>query len=744
MPHALLAVLVAAAPFTAADVAPLLVAGPAGEGRAAYDAGRFGEAAAKLARSPVPGAAFLRGLALLELGRPAEAAEAVAGIEAKLPELADRVAFLRGEALEAAGRAPEAIAVYAEVPEGSLRIAEARLARARLAARSGQRAAALAALAPLLEVGPPSDAGKPDHGATALLLAARLAASDGDPARARRLLLDCWAGHPLAPEADGCRAGLAALGGPEGAPPAPEDVLRRAEALLDANRNETALALLSPLLSAVGPAAPAEPFACGVHAAVGRGLRKERSYTRAIEALRPVAERCGDPEVRVRALYLLASSASIAGDREEAVRLYRRLASEFPGHSFADDALFFAADLLARLGRVPDAQEALSALVSDHPGGDYRDEARFRLAWLARSTGNLDAALAQLLAIEEQQRADGYEHARAAYWRARLLAARGEEGRAAARAIWTDLVARYPADYYGLLARARLSGDGRGHPAVPAHTIPAQAPAAAMRWDAGPLRDDPRFQAGVTLLRLGLDREAAEELGAIEPRRLREAAEASPDAILLVADLLDRAGDHRAAHGLLRTRARAAFRRPPDGDNVRVWRIAYPQAYRGEVKRWSAASGIHPDLVQALMREESALDPRALSPAGAVGLTQLMLPTAQEVARSLRLGGKMTRARLTDASLNIRLGSRYLATLVKRFDGSIALALAAYNAGGGAVSRWLEQRKGLELDEFVEEIPVEETRGYVKRVLRSYAAYRLLYGTAVEPPPTGLLGLAPR
>jgi soluble lytic murein transglycosylase len=145
------------------------------------------------------------------------------------------------------------------------------------------------------------------------------------------------------------------------------------------------------------------------------------------------------------------------------------------------------------------------------------------------------------------------------------------------------------------------------------------------------------------------------------------------------------------------------------------------------------------DLVQALMREESALDPRALSPVGAIGLTQLMYPTAQEVARKLKLG-KLSRASLTDTSLNIRLGSRYLGDLVRQFGGSVALALAAYNAGGGAVRRWLEQRRGLELDEFVEEIPVEETRGYVKRVLRSYAAYRLLYGGPEQAPPS-LVGL---
>jgi soluble lytic murein transglycosylase len=456
--------------------------------------------------------------------------------------------------------------------------------------------------------------------------------------------------------------------------------------------------------------------------------------------LRPVADRCGDPEVRVRALYLLASSASISGDRLEAVALYRRLARDFPGHSFADDALFFAADILARAGRPDEAREALAQIVRDHPGGDYRDEARFRIAWLAKQAGDADASVAQLLAIEEDRGDQPHEHARAAYWRARLLSARDEEGRRAARDIWSDLVGRYPADYYGLLSRARLS-QAEGGDALPSPVLAASREIEPDAWDPGSMRDDPHFRAGILLHRLGLHREAAEEFAAIDGQRLREAALSSPDAVLLVAHLLDRAGDHRSAHNLLRTRAREALRRTPEGENLRAWRIAYPPAFREDVRRWAGAAGVPADLLQALMREESALDPRAVSPAGAIGLTQLMLPTAQEVARKLRLG-RVGRADLASPSLNIRLGSRYLGDLLRRYDGSVPLALAAYNAGGGAVGRWLGQRSGLELDEFVEEIPIEETRGYVKRVLRSYAAYRLLYGADGETTSVSLVGTA--
>jgi soluble lytic murein transglycosylase len=727
--------LTASTPVTAAELAPLLGARAEVEALAALEDGRYRDAAAKLAADDQPGARFVRALALVGAGHAAEALKPLQGLDARLPEIADRIAYLKGLALDASGRPGEALAAWSSVPDGSLLAPEARLERGRVAARQGDREAALAALAPLAAVAVPQDLSKPDHGATALFLSARLR-EKADPAAARRDLLACWSEHPLSPEAAECRTALTSLAAPHDAPPTTEDVLRRAEALLDANRNGAALALLGPVVSALPAPGPDEPLACRARAATGRAHRKERNYTRAIEELRPVVERCGDPQVRVRALYVLASATSIAGDRDEAVALYRRLARDFPTHPFADDALFFAADLLARTDRVNEARDALAALAKEHPAGDYRDEARFRIAWLSRQAGEVDAAIAQLLAIEEEEADVPYEHARAAYWRARLLAGKGEDGRRAARAIWADLVARYPTDYYGLLARARLAG--RDGDALPSPVIAANVEVEPSRWDAGSVREDPHFAAGVLLLRLGLAKEAAEELGAIDPGRLRSAGQSSPEGVLVVAHLLDRAGDHRAAHNLLRTRARAALRRAPGGENLRAWRIAYPPAYRGDVRRFAPPAGVPVDLVQALMREESALDPRAISPAGAVGLTQLMPATAQQVAR--RYGIRLARAKLADASVNIQLGSRYLGELVRRFDGQVALAVAAYNAGPGAVSRWLEKRPGLELDEFVEEIPIEETRGYVKRVLRSYAAYRLLYGSDGESAFLGLAG----
>jgi soluble lytic murein transglycosylase len=203
------------------------------------------------------------------------------------------------------------------------------------------------------------------------------------------------------------------------------------------------------------------------------------------------------------------------------------------------------------------------------------------------------------------------------------------------------------------------------------------------------------------------------------------------DPLLLLAELLDRAGDVRAAHGLLRSQGRQILRQPPEGMAVRVWEVAYPPAWREEVLRWAPLAGVPPDLLQALMREESALDPAVVSVAGAVGLTQLMPATAGQAARRARLAVP-TAADLVNPALNIRLGAIHLGDMLRRFGGSAPLAIAAYNAGDTPVRAWWRARAALPLDEFVEEIPLQETRGYVKRVLRSYAAYRLLYGKGTE------------
>ena len=122
------------------------------------------------------------------------------------------------------------------------------------------------------------------------------------------------------------------------------------------------------------------------------------------------------------------------------------------------------------------------------------------------------------------------------------------------------------------------------------------------------------------------------------------------------------------------------------------------------------------------MRQESGFRPDVVSPANAVGLMQLIPPTAERVAKELSLPYEQDALR--SPAYNVKLGSFYLKKLLDLFAGNFALAAAAYNAGPQAVFRWLENSSDLPLDVFVARIPFEETQGYVERVLGNQARYR--------------------
>src|SRR5439155_23205219 len=131
-------------------------------------------------------------------------------------------------------------------------------------------------------------------------------------------------------------------------------------------------------------------------------------------------------------------------------------------------------------------------------------------------------------------------------------------------------------------------------------------------------------------------------------------------------------------------------------------------------------------LITAVIREESSYNPSAVSSAGTLGLMQVMPQTEQKIASELGFPG-FTQERLFEPCYNIRLGSWYLRQLSEKFGNNLVLVIAAYNAGPEAVSKWMQQGKGKDEDEFVESIPYTETRNYVKKVLRSYGEYRRIY-----------------
>ena len=615
--------------------------------------------------------------------------------------------------------------------------------------------------------------------AAAHLLAGDAQAAARSKEKARAHYRAAWVDRPLSAASEFARERERQLG--RGPAVEPRLLVRRAEMLLEAHRNHDALEQLAripvqPLcsggcpgdrspggflkaaLDALGalpaqhqptpadvlqtPVEPADALACRVKLDQGRAYRKEHDYGKARAALAPVVLRCAEPDTRTRALYLLAQLEAMAG-KATAGALWDALARKYPQSSLADDALFNQAMAQRRDGNVERERELLRDLVDTHLDSDLRGEALFRLFWSYWAEGKPRQGVAYLDQLAAHPDAEGAEEERARYWRARSLLeplpGESELARAAAleaaRADLTFLVAERPLTYHGVLARGRLVEFDPGllqRIEVERDQLQLLRATSPRTLHAGALGRDPHFLAAVELIRLGLSTEASRELAAVDRSPARAAGEAGYEPLTLLADLYARAADYRSAHALVRTDLRSLLRSPRTPLAIRAASLAYPLAFRAEIARVAQDASIPADLLQALMREESALDPRALSSSGALGLTQVMPSTARALARKLRIHGYET-GRLFEPEVNIRIGGTYLGELYARFQHP-ALALASYNAGPTAVAGWLRARGSLPLDWFVEEIPIEETRGYVKRCLRSFAAYQFLYTSGTVPP----------
>ena len=158
--------------------------------------------------------------------------------------------------------------------------------------------------------------------------------------------------------------------------------------------------------------------------------------------------------------------------------------------------------------------------------------------------------------------------------------------------------------------------------------------------------------------------------------------------------------------------------------------LRFPMPYENLFQRRAAKAGIDTNWARAIARQESAYQPYARSHVGARGLMQLMPKTASSTAKKNKVPYRRT-SDLYNPETNISLGVAYLAEMQKRFNDNQVYATAAYNAGPHRVSRWLKERGKLPIDIWIETIPFNETRKYVKNVMAYHAVYRTLAG---QPP----------
>ena len=627
-------------------------------------------------------------LALLRAGRVDEGVRALERLRPRAPAISGWVATLAAEALAAradTARVRALLEAERDLPV-PLRAHRARLSALR-AANDARGARALAVALRERSEDPALRAGL-------TVEAARAALAMGDTAGARRELRSALSLAPGDVAAVDAARIFTSVGGL-----APADQLA-VGAVYDRHRNAARAAAGYRAWLAAGAGTADEQR--DVRLRMGRALFTAGQHAEAVAALRPLFDAA--PDVAAEAMFYAGRAQFRSGQRGAAVATWETAARRFPGAPAAGDGLFLAADAAH-----DDGQTTRAAQLYRQAGSFQRSPragmALMRLGGLAFLARDY-AGAARIYDEYRSRYPQGDLWLQATYWAGRSHFSAGD--RETGRGRWREVRSREPLSYYAVKAAERL--DERFWPVALADAPRDEAVDAARV--AG-------WMLAVDLLRAaGLDDEAAAEAD----RRVREAGDRR--ALLYpLAEALNQRGF--TAEG---TRIGRALRAAGGSYDMRQVRILYPFPYREIITAEAREKGLDPFLVAALIRQESTFRARVVSGAGARGLMQVMPATGRGLASGAGIRN-WSADLLFDPEINVSLGTRFLAAQMRAYDGHLPSVFTAYNAGPGRVRRWRsfpEYARDGEL--FTERIPFDETRDYVKILIRNMAIYRGVYG----------------
>ncbi len=411
---------------------------------------------------------------------------------------------------------------------------------------------------------------------------------------------------------------------------------------------------------------------------------------------------------RAEALFRLSDIEERKQQLKLALNGYIRAADIAPGTSASARALFSAGSLATRLKNLTLAQTLYQRLLVEHPLAEGRASALFGLGFAAHLGHDYESArqfLSTLLALDLPQR----ERQRARYWHARTLEALQRKD--VAQTAYSEILRDDPTGYYAVRAAERLEALE-----LPALELPFEAPPRPKSSLASRIKTF--VERAIALARRSFRQEGLRLLSRLAKGDLptHDDARAVHDGFIALGETL------RADIVLTLWRYEHLSELSPE-ERLQTLRSRHPRHFEKIIVKEAQNKGLKPADVFAIVRQESRFITNARSPAGARGLMQLMIPTANDVARALktRFSGADS---LYRPDLNVKFGTHYLAWLMKQYPHK-ELAFGAYNAGPGNMGRWINQFGDLPLDVFCELIPFDETREYVNRVVGYARGYEL-------------------
>lgn len=638
-----------------------------------------------------PQRSFLRGTAALRSGKPAEAVALLVESEQKLPLVADYAALYLAEAFMKLKKYPEAASRAASIAKlfpASQLIRRSEKLYADILLESADYKEALKAFQAFVEKYPTGG-----DSVDALYQTARCREELGNQAGAVQTYRNLWINNPTAPQAQKSQERINELekSGFRATPYSVDELLKRASYQYSQNEFTASLKTLESISLKEQP----KDLVCRIELKTGMARYRLRQYKQAEKHLAK-ASASQLAGIASEARFWVAKALERQDQNDHALAIYTELASEGRKQEFSDDALMEAAALKRSLGQYAAAAKLYEQAVRLYPDSRIVSKAAWETGWCSYLSGDYTAAIDSFKGLLK----DETLREKALYWLGRSL----ENSRNADAASWYRmLLDEYPAGFYATWHREQ-KGLKDTRESIGGRNALAELPVPA------------GFEKPLLLASLGMAEEARSEMLAA-----RKKAGGKKGLFPGLARIYLDMGDYSSAISLFMQNRPVAWEK----GMLPLWTAGYPLAYTGLVHQNAAENSLSEGLVYALIRAESGFSPAIKSHAGAIGLMQMMPATARQTAREK---GTFNPLRLTSPEYNIKLGTKHLRDLMKEHGGDVVHVAAAYNAGSGALERWKTNLKGLKKDEFIESIPYQETRDYVKKVYASAATYRQLYG----------------
>ncbi|MBE9192607.1 transglycosylase SLT domain-containing protein [Gloeocapsopsis crepidinum LEGE 06123] len=446
---------------------------------------------------------------------------------------------------------------------------------------------------------------------------------------------------------------------------------------------------------------------------IGRSLQLSNKRTEAIAAYQQLLREFSTAPESGTALLNLAQ---ITQNREAILSYLNQIVKEFPQQAGA--ALAQKATILDNLGNKTSAAQTRQLLLEKYGNSDAAVEYRWKIALQKAANKDYQGAWQWAQPIPASN-PKNILAPRAGFWIGKwaLQLERQQEAKAA----FEYVLSQFPQSYYAWRSATMLGLDVGNFNTVRQLNFEITPPQRAVL----PAGSDTLKE----LYQLGQDTDAwALWRTEFQNDRQPTVSEQFTDGLLRTA-----IGQHLKGINLVSTLEDREL--PQDRTEYQVlrqeltyWQARYPFPFFEEITTWSQKRQLNPFLVTALIRQESRFEPKIRSVAGAVGLMQVMPSTGEWIAQKIDLK-EYNKENPQD---NMRLGTWYLDHTHEQYDNNSMLAIASYNAGPGNVSKWLRTLNTRDPDEFVEAIPFEETRGYVRQVFGNYWNYLRLYNPEIS------------